>query len=246
MATEPNVSTAAPAEAHSETPPASTEQQPQDGGKQKVTFDEKQQAKLEELLAKARSESAKALRLERDAYKAELERERAAKLLPQQEADALAETSAKLAKAREELAGIEATKLQGVKDAALRAAAEDAAAIDPAVFAQLMQNHVVFSDGAFLVVNPKNSAPRLNAHGEPMTVGELAAELAERHKYMIKGTVRGGSGSFPASGAPVESIPLESLFGPRSDGGAANRLALRNPAEYRRLRQQAREKGLIA
>jgi len=246
MESESTQSTPPSAETHTATPLEPTaNQRPEADKSGKVTFDEKQQAKLEELLAKMRHETAKTLREENAALQRELERARQAALLPQSTAEELAATSERLAAARAELQSIEQRKLDDLKLATLQAAAEAADFMDAGIGAQLMANSVQLISGEFTVVSPKNGAPRLNAHGDPMTVAELAAEIGTRHRYLVKSTLRGGSGSHVAMEPAPSGPPIESLFGARSNGAAAQKYHREHPAEYRRLREQARQKGLL-
>jgi uncharacterized protein YgiB involved in biofilm formation len=79
-----------------------------------------------------------------------------------------------------------------------------------------------------------------------MSLKELAAETADKYKYMVKCTMQFGAGSVQAGNrAPVEQYKLTDLFGPSSDGALANKVAMRDKALYNRLRTRARAEGLV-
>jgi hypothetical protein len=89
--------------------------------------------------------------------------------------------------------------------------------------------------------------PRLNAAYEPMTVSEFFADFAEKNPYLVKGEVKPGSGSGPATvSTPTGRFTVEQIFGKGSNAKLANDLGNQNPAEYKRLKAEARAKGIIA
>jgi hypothetical protein len=77
-----------------------------------------------------------------------------------------------------------------------------------------------------------------------MSLSELAAETAAARPYLVRSTLRGGSGSVERTSFEPD-LKLEKFFGKTSDSKAANQLSLRDPKRYRALREQAKAKGLI-
>jgi len=103
--------------------------------------------------------------------------------------------------------------------------------------ARLVEGKVVFFDA--------DGNPAMGPNFSPLTPAQAAHQMASERPYLCRSMVKGGIGSTPANRVPDSTVKLEDLFGPRSDGGAANRLAMRDPLQYRELRRRAVEKGLV-
>ncbi len=69
--------------------------------------------------------------------------------------------------------------------------------------------------------------------------------VAAQKPHLIKSSVKPWSGSGVASHPANAGLKLEQLFGPGSSARLANDLALHQPEKYRRLRQEAKKKGLV-
>lgn len=206
-------------------------------------FDPIQQAKLESLIKKAKSEAARDLRREHAILLQENAEMKASMRLPADTAEQVAAARAELSAAKQELTKIDAqTKAQN-KKAALQAAAHEF--FDPQIAATCLAQYVQYQGDA-LVVLGKDGEPRLGSDGEAFSLKDLAEEWGNSHKYMVRSSFVGGSGSV-AGGGPRETGPkLSEIFGKDSDGAMANQLSLRNPAEYRRLRVRAVAAGLLS
>lgn len=98
--------------------------------------------------------------------------------------------------------------------------------------------------GAFVVM--EGGVARMNSSFEPMSLEEYYAEYANKSPYLVRSDARSGNGSSESNASNGSKLKLTDLFGPDSSGKLANELAQSNPAEYRRLREQARQQGLIA
>ena len=213
---------------------------------QKVTFDERQQAKVNDLIQEAMGRSARDTRAQLRAANDRIAAMEAASLLPSTAAAELEATNARLAASRAELTANE----NAVKEAALKASLVDAATkagfISPTDASKLLLDGVGFVDGVAVAVDA-HGQPKLNQYGEHMTVEEFAKEFAAKNAYLVRGDIRGGIGSTPASQSTLaqETHPLTRYFGKGSDPIAANRFAMSNPRAYSRMRIQAREEGLI-
>jgi hypothetical protein len=203
---------------------------------EKVTFSEVQQARVNEIIRDAMARAGSEARTETARVTAEL----AAAKLPG------TEDAVKLATANAELGSLRAEKAEASVAAVLRAAVGTTTFFDPELASQILRSSIKIVEGKPVVIG-QDGQPRLNASFDPMSPAELAQELAASKPFLVRGTVGPGLGSSQRSDAVShERIPLESIFGRGSDGGAANRLAMRSPKEYQRLKLAAREKGLIS
>ena len=208
-------------------------------------FDPKQQAKVEELIRKAKSESAKDLRATHARTLQEVEELRKSLNLPQETADLLEATNAKLLAAQQEYTRFDGLNRAQRKREALASAASSVNFFDASVGATLLAGEVTYQDDALVVINAVTGEPRLNSQGEPMTIAQLADEKANAHPYMVKSTFKAGVGSISASGHVEDPYPMELVFGPRSDGAAAQRLMKSNPRKYAELRRAAVASGVL-
>ncbi len=211
-------------------------QQPQDGdSKAKITYSLEQQEHINLLIKDAQSRAARELRIERD----ELRRQIKAAKVQEPPID----VALKLAEREAELTALKSEREATTIRETLRAAA-GAQFLDTDLAVRLMHDNVKVIDGAVRAVDESGNL-RLNASFEPMTLRELAAELASQKPFLARAEVRGGVGSKPAQNHTSNAVPLERLFGKNSSGGEANRLAMHDPQTYRRLKAAAHERGLV-
>lgn len=225
--------------------------------KETVTFNEAQQAKVETIIREVQSRAARELRRENEQLRHKAE-ELTRKL--EQASSARREPSEELENLHNELRNVQSEKQRYEqmlaerdeqitstrKQNAIRDAIQGLEFIDPGDVIKLTQNDLNWDEQRqrFIVVNPDGSE-RMNAAYEPMSVQEFYQEFAAKKPQFVKGSFKAGSGSKPADGSTEPAVKLEDLFGAKSNGRLANQLALKNPAEYKRLRTLARQKGLI-
>jgi hypothetical protein len=104
-------------------------------------------------------------------------------------------------------------------------------------------------DGKQFVVLGENGTPRLGLDGStPLSVDEFFREFATKNPHLVKGEVKTGVGSRENTHmqpAPTEKEKISRLFGKGSDAVACNRLALSDPAEFKRQRYLAKSYGLV-
>ena len=204
----------------------------------KIEFTAEQQAKIEEIIKNVSGRVASDLRADNKRLQRELD---AAKV----QAPVTPDLARDLDLTRAEIAALKAEQAETRLTKQLEQAAGDTF-ISP-LGVRVMRDYVkIGADGKPVVVDESGN-PRLNSQFAPMSLSELAQAIAEQHKYIARGRTLPGAGSVLAQGVVKQTEPtLAQLFGPRSDGGLANALALKSPSEYRRLKTLAREKGLIA
>jgi hypothetical protein len=128
--------------------------------------------------------------------------------------------------------------------AVLHKAVASQAFYDSDLAAQILRASIRVVDGKPVVIDA-TGAPRLNSEFNPMTPAEAARELAESKKFLVRSDFKPGVGSVMSTNPPSNSVKLEDLFGSTSNGALANRMAMSNPAEYRRKRAQAVQAGLL-
>jgi hypothetical protein len=89
---------------------------------------------------------------------------------------------------------------------------------------------------------------RYNSAIEPMSLDEYYAELASKKPWLVRGDVKGGTGSAEAgrSNLGAGKYAVEQVFGKNADAAIANKLAREDIKEYRRLKDVARAAKLIA
>lgn len=210
----------------------------------KVTFDEAQQRRVDELIREAQGRAARELREANARLQAEVDayRQRHPNLEPGE-----LTLANEVAQLRAEKDALAREREQGQIEAQLRQAAGDTF-IDADAIVKLYRGDIRLMDGRPVVVDESGN-PRLNETLDPMSPADLLREVANTHKWLVRSTVRGGTGSTEASRSTLSDIndrDLARLFGPQSDSRAANQLALRDPAKYKHLRVKARERGLVA
>lgn len=194
-----------------------------DGTPKKVTFDEAQQEKINELIRDAQGRAAKELREEALNAKKEaaelkarleaLEAEKATQAdKPKKDADAdlRAEmdrvkqvhrdeiaSARKLAEAKEREAVQASDALTSMKkQIAIQSAASKVNFVDINVVTTLTKDQVKFDTelGRFTVLND-NGSVRMNASFEPTTLDEFYQEFAATYSYLVRGEVKPGAGS---------------------------------------------------
>jgi ElaB/YqjD/DUF883 family membrane-anchored ribosome-binding protein len=222
--------------------------EPNEGTPPKVTFSPEQQVKLDEILREAQGRAgndarATAARLESELAKVRSELQ-AAK-------DAAATASGDVVKAKD--AEIEKAKAETVavrKENAIRQAAETYGFFNSAQVLKLTEQDIKW-DGEKnrFVVLGENGSPRLGLDGStPLSLDEFYADFSRKNTHLVKGEVKPGIGSKEnqiTRPAPTEREKISRLFGKGSDAVACNRLALSDPAEFKRQRYLAKSYGLV-
>jgi hypothetical protein len=221
------------------------EERPQPGQPQKIAFSPDQQEKVNQLIRDAQGRAAKELRVELDRTKAELEAART--LAPKTDSGAV-ELAAQVSELRAERDTLRRERADSILTADLLSVAGAEEFHDTDLATRLMRDHVrLAEDGKPVVVNA-DGTPRLNANLDPMTLGELARAVATERPFLVRSSVRSGSGGVESRSKVEPFGGLDKLFGPGASKDAAaqlNRMALRDPQRYRSMRRQAVEKGLI-
>ena len=232
-----NTGMSATIEQPADSQPQAAEQQPQ----QKVTFSPEQQSKIDEILRKAHGRFSRELQAENERLRQELEVMRQTN--PQPADDGTKNLAMELAATKAERDALARERHETAIDQQVRAAAGNQW-VDANLAVQLIRQNVRVVDGRPVVVDPATGQERLNASLEPMTLTELAREMQASRPYLVRSEIRGGSGSYESTGRPP-AMSLDKLFGKGSDAAAANRLALKDRKTYLRMREAARQKGLI-
>jgi hypothetical protein len=109
---------------------------------------------------------------------------------------------------------------------------------DPNAAAKLLSENLKLDDGKLGVYGDAGQ-PLAGPFGR-MTPEEYVIEFRERNSWLVRD---GGAAS--RSSQHDNGVALATLFGPKSKGSIANKLAMENPSEYRRLKVLAKEQGLI-
>jgi hypothetical protein len=149
-----------------------------------------------------------------------------------------------LATTRAELSALKAAQQETAIRDTLRAAVGNDF-LDGELAANILRSSIKLVDGKTVVVDGSGQV-RLGPTLDVMTVTELAKELQTSKPFLVRSRIVGGLGSSQSQSMSTSTGPkLEDLFGPRSNGGAANRLALQNPQAYRAMRARAKEQGLL-
>lgn len=201
----------------------------------KVTFDERQQAKVQEIVAEVKRNTAAA---ERARVASELE----AKTTTPQGDDSL---RLKLSEVEAERNVLRCAQTEALLLEQLRSAVGEEF-VDRDLCVKLLRENAKMVEG-HVVMLADDGSPALNASFEALSPQEAAAALAASKPFLVRSTLRPGVGSTPASvsGLATAAPRLDELFGKHSDSRKANAFAMAQPQEYRRLRLQARERGLI-
>lgn len=204
---------------------------------EKVTFSDEQKARINEIVREASA---------RAGAEARAETERLRKLVPATPAEPQStDTLLRLAEAQAELTSLKSAAAENQISQVLHKAVAKENFFDNDLAAQILRSSVKMVDGKPVIVDA-SGAVRLNANFDPLTPAEAAFELATVKPYLVRSGFVGGSGSVSGGGPRAETGPaLETIFGRNSDGGAANRLAMRNPKAYAAMKVRARAAGLV-
>ena len=216
---------------------------------EKVVFDEIQQKKVDELIRESMGRAASSVKAELHAAQTRLTTLEAEL---QAAKDAAAAASGDVVKAKDaEILKAKAETIAVRKQNAITEAGAKYNFYDPGnQLAKLTGDQIKF-DGErnrFVVVGD-DGTPRVGLDGStPLTVDEFFREFATKNPHLVKGEVRPGVGSSESQTwkpAPTEREKICRLFGKNSDAVACNRLALSDPAEFKRQRYLAKSYGLI-
>lgn len=89
--------------------------------------------------------------------------------------------------------------LQERKRQALEVAAAAAGAIQPAVVAKLLLEHLDHDEQWNLYVKNEKGGKRINDRGDPMTIEEFVGEWLTQNQYMVRPEIRAGGGTAPGT-----------------------------------------------
>lgn len=115
---------------------------------------------------------------------------------------------------------------------------------------KLTQDQVTYDkdQDRFIVLN-NSGQQRLNASMEPMTLDEFYADFVNANKYLVRSEVGSGIGSTESarnSAFGRTKYTWDQVFGPKSSSATASKLIKEDPQEYKRLRAQAVDNGVLA
>lgn len=142
----------------------------------------------------------------------------------------------------------EATNVR--KQVAITNAASKVNFVNTEVVSKLTQDSIKYdeSKGRFVVLG-ENGAERMNASYEPMSLDEFYTEFASKNPYLVRGSVKTGTGSTESGRFDVSAngkYEVKQIFGKGSDSKLAMTLYKEDPKEYQRLKGIAKSSGLIA
>jgi hypothetical protein len=208
----------------------------------KITFDEAQQKRVDELIRRAQGRAARELREHNEQLKTELEALRGQQGQQAVPNDVLTELST----TRAELQAMRQKETESQIMSEVRKVT--GGFVDQELAAQLIRQGIRQVEGKLVPVDADGN-PRLNSDFEPMSLEDAARDLARQKPFLARGDVRlFGAGSTEAARSTLGDVPrarLAQLFGPNSDAAAANRLALKDARAYSRYKEAARKEGLI-
>lgn len=92
------------------------------------------------------------------------------------------------------------------KRQALEIAAAAAGAIQPAIVAKLLMEHLAEDEQWNIYVKNEKGGRRINDRGDPMTVEEFVQEWLSKNPYMLKPEVRAGGGTVPPAVPQTKSL----------------------------------------
>lgn len=230
-----------------------------------VTFTPEQQAKIDEIIRDRQGKAASEVRAENDRLKKELADAKKTKstegnttdtdpdakelkrIADQRKLEAdNARREADVAREEAKVAKAETRTVQKRIELATAAGKQDFVDVNDVL--QLTERFVKFDEtaGKFVVVN-EDGEPRYNLAYQPMSLEELFADVATKKPHLVRSNVKPGVGSSQNQSSTTKNSKFEltDIFGPKSDAGKANKLAKDNPVEYKRLRLQAVETGLL-
>jgi len=105
--------------------------------------------------------------------------------------------------------------------------------------AQLPSSNLKLDEAGKLSAYGDAGEPLLGPFGR-LSADEFIADFRQQNTWLVR-----DSGAASGSNQHDNGVPLATLFGPKSKGSIANKLAMENPAEYKRLKVLAKEQGLI-
>lgn len=155
-----------------------------------------------------------------------------------------------LVQSKEEEAKTARTEFINVrKEVAISSAISKIGFVNNDVVSKLTKDELTWDSdkNRFTVLGP-DGTPRLNSAFDPMSLEEFYTEFAVKNPYLVRGDVKGGSGSSERSRNDVTNngkFEVKQIFGRESDGILANKLKKENPAEYARLKVIALQNQLI-
>lgn len=174
-------------------------------------------------------------------FKAEVERIKAA------HTEEVSRMKSTLSEAEKRAAEAEKTMLSVKKQVAIQAAASKINFIDIGVVNKLTEENIQWDPARNRFIVVVDGKERMNNAFEPMSLDEFYVEFAAKNPFLVRGDARPGTGSTPSNGVSANGrYKIEDIFGPKSKGALAAKLKREDPAEYRRMKEIARESGLVA
>jgi hypothetical protein len=199
---------------------------------EKVTFNEAQQAKVNELIREAMGRAGNQARAEAATLKADLEKLRAEHEKIKGEATTTKEKA-----------------LETGKESLLLSLAGKHNFVRGEQLVKLLGDRVSFDESAkrYVCKNPDGTTMTA-ANGEPLPVEALVSAYASENPNLVRGDLKLGTGAVESrqwTGEPNQTDRLKQLFGKGSNSRLANELAMRDPQAYRQLKRDAQRAGLI-
>jgi hypothetical protein len=210
-----------------------------------IQFDERQQQLLDSvIIPKAMGRAAKDVRAELAATKEKLAIAEAALKAQSPNSTETERLKAELELARAESASVKAAAAEATRVADIERLATKHGVIDAPLLRAAIGDRVQRqADGSYTILDDTGT-PR-----DGVTLDQFINEQAEARPYLVRGQVipgAGGQGSNASVSQISSAIPLESIFGPKSDARLANQLAIRDNKKYQQLKVLARQKGLVS
>ena len=203
---------------------------------EKITFSQEQQARIDEIVKASMGRAGREAREEAATLREQIEAMTANpdKRVADLEAE-LRNRDSKIAALSIASEAIQAART--VERAALRAGL-----LNPDDVGTLLAKHVKIVDGKANVVTAQG-VTRYNRYMQPMTVDEMINEFTSTKPYYLPG--QGDGSSERTQSARTWQVPLDKVFGRRSEAKTAAKLMREHPQEYARMKIAAREEGLI-
>jgi hypothetical protein len=159
--------------------------------------------------------------------------------------DVLEKTRGELAAARLESAAPKESATKREKDLLIAQEASKHGFIDVTPLQRLTRDNLRHTDQGFVPVDDAGNQILNPTTNDPLTVEEFFRDYGNRHAYLVRSSVKPGTGSTGSTSSVLpgrEQYDVTRYFGPGSDASAANRL----PREvYSRLRIEAKRRGLV-
>jgi hypothetical protein len=135
------------------------------------------------------------------------------------------------------------------KEIAIANAASKINFVNNEVISKLTKDNISWdADKNKFVVIGVDGSPRLNGSFDPMSLDEFYTEYASQNPYLVRGDVKGGSGSKESSHSGVMGsgkFEVKQIFGKESNSRLAMQLMKENPTEYHRMKALAISSGLL-